>query len=611
MKSIHIPKKFDSTNNQGFLFMIQAMAEKLFIHANDSFKIKTLCTKTRIFELMQITDQVIDTSRTIKTITPLLHELCNSIEVDPVIERHNNKNLIKSISDQLKRIANSPKESDIKQVKIELGLLNKETSNYKSIAMTALKHFVFMYRATDNRIKVKILATIDAVFLSLNNSGYSTKYIRQKVNEKLTTLVYKVYESGLPIDTNEAIDEFYKSFDGGIKNCIVYLRARKLESTINIDITHGSEFEELSKNEDPKVKKFLEGIDSSHTILKYKISEATDPYSAKNKFESIVEVLLSIYQHINHKSYISLDGSGLVIEENEKITIIREHYHPMLYGIPIKGRAENNRQAGLILEELSEKKSDVTLRIVNALQYHKSALNCPTDESSIVNIWAALEGIMPQPSSEKARIEHYLELIIPILSLSYNEKRLRYLAKLAIDSKDLVAIVREIPYGNSDFEKFCILISCKSQNKIASKLLSALAKNPYYAHVLFEEHNRLSTTKGIISSLDAHKSRLRQHISRIYINRNSIMHSASKTVNSERILENLHSYFDAVINSLIHIMSENKNIKSIEMALSKITHHENMYCELLKINQKNEVDFENYHTLLFGDGNPIFGALHQ
>ncbi len=66
--------------------------------------------------------------------------------------------------------------------------------------------------------------------------------------------------------------------------------------------------------------------------------------------------------------------------------------------------------------------------IVKSLDFHRAALEAETLENQLLDLWAALEGFLPSPSEDEARIVHFKNTLIPSLTLTYPEKVINYVA---------------------------------------------------------------------------------------------------------------------------------------------------------------------------------------
>lgn len=606
MKSLHIPKSFDFEGNQDICFFAEVLNERLFIHAPDSFKITTLNTVTRISELIFLTEHLIENSKPIKSIAAITSELLIETKKDPTISAYRNKNLIYEIVRKIDQLASSGKDENAKIILNNARLLMREASNYAEMLENEIKEALLQYSKTNNNAKDKIWKCTNNYIISTISSGYSIKHVRHMVQETILNYIYKPrnYES-----KEAAINSFFDSFKNkDSKKYTVYTKVRGLNDEIsNSLLSLKAHYQELDPKKDKKYSTFLGEINDGYLISRRDDIEALDPYSAHEKAERYIEAIMSIYQYATHQNVRLPIEKSIVIDESDRPYIVREKYNPMLLGLPIKGDDQIAKEISELARTVTSIPKNQSKRLINAITYHKAALDSPNQESRLVNLWAALEGLLPQPSGEKARIEHYLDLITPPLVLSYFERKLSYLAKNVM-TQDVGAknIISKININGTLYDKFVALICCEENNSIASELLSHLNKKPLLSFFLFNEHCNLKTADAIFRTISNHKSRIRNQISRIYINRNMIMHSAQSYAYKEQILENLHGYFDIVISSVVHLISKNSKL-NVETSILKLQHCETLYLENLQRNKSSVCSTDNLHALLFGLENPILG----
>jgi len=94
------------------------------------------------------------------------------------------------------------------------------------------------------------------------------------------------------------------------------------------------------------------------------------------------------------------------------------------------------------------------------------------------------------------------------------------------------------------------------------------------------------------------------HIQRIYTTRNQIVHSGEHLPYLSTLVENLHTYFDMLINSVVSTGVKSEATISISMVLKQLEVHEKGYLKQLE-GEKVYCDNENFIDTLFGSDNPL------
>lgn len=96
-----------------------------------------------------------------------------------------------------------------------------------------------------------------------------------------------------------------------------------------------------------------------------------------------------------------------------------------------------------------------------------------------------------------------------------------------------------------------------------------------------EIHELLKNHEEIIKKLDHYTQKIRWHIQRLYRIRNEITHSAFKQNKSLVIyIEHLYSYLAQIMSEIVFYIA-NKNVDSVEEALSTLKENYLTYYEIL------------------------------
>ncbi|MDP1995985.1 MAG: hypothetical protein Q8J90_02200, partial [Gallionella sp.] len=140
---------------------------------------------------------------------------------------------------------------------------------------------------------------------------------------------------------------------------------------------------------------------------------------------------------------------------------------------------------------------------------------------------------------------------------------------------------------------------------------SKLDTNPLLRYRMKELYDSFSSAGKINRTLQKHKNKVAWHLSRIYWNRNLIVHSAESMPYLMTIVENLHDYLDTVMNGISYYASKSASETSIESVVQAIlTDADFRMTSLLNISKKQDVPckLDNYVELIIGKNN-AFAAL--
>lgn len=251
--------------------------------------------------------------------------------------------------------------------------------------------------------------------------------------------------------------------------------------------------------------------------------------------------------------------------------------------------------------------AESTRKFSNALEYHRAAIETKKLENQLLDLWAALEGFLPQPKGE-ARIVHYLSALLPSITLTYAEKLFRY-ASDELRRDELGGEVRQLVEGTSTsgdfFEKTVQLIVAEELTSNLELLMPLLEKSPLLRHRIFKLHEGFRTSGAILSTLRAHRTKVAWHIQRIYGTRNMIIHSAESFRYLRTLVENLHAYLDTLIPAVSRLAVESPSQLDIHAAIQLLTNYEEVTLATLNHDRNIRCTVVNFKPFVFGESNPL------
>lgn len=258
------------------------------------------------------------------------------------------------------------------------------------------------------------------------------------------------------------------------------------------------------------------------------------------------------------------------------------------------------QKSARILNEFISKFSlekDSFEKFTNAAQLHSLALNSGSEQNQLINLWIALESIIPTNGSV-SNIENVVSSTIPFLNMIYYKRLInKLIADIFYWCRKEGSVALNNINGNSLHIKFIKLLSLE-ENREA---LNRLKENTRDFHLLKDRiiffENLFKSPKNIISGLNTHTDRLAQQIRRIYRARNLIVHTGNLPSYTSTLIENLHDYLDVIIGTLIELNISDKKIISISQGFKVM---ELKYGSFLrKIEDKNLIFNNNNIDLIF------------
>ena len=131
-----------------------------------------------------------------------------------------------------------------------------------------------------------------------------------------------------------------------------------------------------------------------------------------------------------------------------------------------------------------------------------------------------------------------------------------------------------------------------------------LARNPLLRFRLYSMKEAFSKADAVQNALAEHSQRVEWHIRRIYRSRNLLVHSGQGIPYRTALVENVHSYFHQVLNTLEGILSTTPPPPSLDAAFlhARLTHEQHV--QILKDRKSEACTPENLLLLLTGHSSP-------
>jgi len=427
----------------------------------------------------------------------------------------------------------------------------------------------------------------------LINYGYSDSYIYEK------TLNYFYHDEGR-ISSNSNIIEFISLFPSESHEFSIIYKASNLfeklkDACTNFQIKISRNFPiEDGPFSDNNTKNILSRHDGIYLMLDD--IKARDAYSAKVYSDNLLNIFGTLFSIFHHKEVLSFKDECIIINKNKNELKKRgKTINTMHKCVDMK-----TQKSARILNEFISKFSlekDSFEKFTNAAQLHSLALNSGSEQNQLINLWIALESIIPTNGSV-SNIENVVSSTIPFLNMIYYKRLInKLIADIFYWCRKEGSVALNNINGNSLHIKFIKLLSLE-ENREA---LNRLKENTRDFHLLKDRiiffENLFKSPKNIISGLNTHTDRLAQQIRRIYRARNLIVHTGNLPSYTSTLIENLHDYLDVIIGTLIELNISDKKIISISQGFKVM---ELKYGSFLrKIEDKNLIFNNNNIDLIF------------
>lgn len=573
----------ESNELVGLLFFAQRFYEMLFDYTIDTFKPSALNTPLLCQELLVTIQHVKKDNIDKNNISAILEELRWSFSKDIVAK--------KILDGRSEQYLDELDINNLKEFGLKIELLYNKLNPKKYI-----KESIHILSETIkiNGSKKEIESILRNLLTSLINYGYHQTH--------LYFVVKNFFFSEVSINSVNQIDEFFELID---------LKPKEYEITL-----FGSPLFEVAKESCEgfgifilnnidlkdfwgKSLEFLKTKREKQFYIKVINVNALDAYSAKDNAESRINKVANLLAFYHHKRKMRWSDKSVVsyknVEDKTTSHLISPSTPPILKGNDNKSELANEKLK-LILSKLMVLKSDSFAKFNTVVDLHGIALTNKDIENQLLNLWIAIETLIPS-EDKKTKISSILKFLIPFLEYNYVSKIVESIKKSLIRwnkdifESEMIKIDSQNPLDTETFIKF---LCCKEYEPNRVELYKLLGREELLRYRVFTYSKKLNSSKNIKKIISLHRQKAYWHVRRIYRARNLIVHSGKNPGSIETLVENLHNYLDLFLNQLINFVINEVQVTSIEQAIKEVQLLNEKREKLYEDNLDIEICKENY-----------------
>lgn len=573
------------TELDGLLFFAQTIEEMSSRYTLDSYKAPVFNSHSLCDEIIGVSEEILQGFLHEKGIIPIKEELIWNLQNDPVA-RHILGYRYHSIIDELKGSENQKKL--IRIVKPIKYLLD---GKYFDV----LKDQLIAYVKKPN--EKEIISNLSKILISeLLFYGYSQEYLHQ--------MIMSSFFSGQKVTDTSQIEQFLnkftfkeESYDVYFKGDNMFYHLTELSSFYNFEISDEPVISRKGFNEE---KEFFKNYPTYPLNIVFKNYEALDPFDAKERCESVLLHVKDLGAFSTHKEKISWFNQALIYSKSDHFTIIGD-YSPMLKikDLDISDIKTNIDELISLFTNFDETSQ---FFIMNSFSLHTTAIDSKNSVNQLMNLWTALETLLPPPPMNDIRIVHFLSSFEPFLARKYIQKLIvDLLSELRYELGDnLTNILLKIPVGSTDFEKLSYILCQKEEGeKYRDEIYSKIGRNFRLRYKIFRLMGKIHNSDVLLETILTHNKRVSWQLQRIYRARNLIVHKGEKLTYVDRLVENLHSYYHVIISLIQEIQSNYGNIDSIETVFKLVRIEYDSHIKLLEDSKMVNCNKDNFKMMLF------------
>lgn len=550
------------------IYFTELMEELLFDYTHSTYKPSIMNTPSLCIEAISTINDIEKGSISPAHISHVIDELTKNIKNDDIAI-----SLLKTpLGSFLDQLNNNPLGNKNLKITLELLKVQLNIGQYESRLIGELCSTITTeYNPNKIRKLTRLLIT------HLISKGLSQEYLMESLKKHF-------FQREREINSNEEIITFLENIPTKSQKFFVYFNADKSFSYISPCLSQLEIEVVLETPENINEQDFFDSHEQ-RTILVKQV-KALDPFTARKKAEKnlkLASTLLSLY---HHKQEASWSAENIVVSESGEKINIRNSINPMHRCKDLVQEHASRR-----LEEFMNNfrmREDSFNKFIRSAQLHSMALRTNAVENQLLNLWIAIESLIPDESKkeDQSTIEHIVNSLIPFLNLNYIEDLVRNLIKdlQRWNYPRTMSLLRLIE--NDDAAKsLVILVASQEHIPSINQFKIELSHFPLLKERFEYVSNLISSTNTIHDALKNHAERINWQIKRIYRTRNLIVHTGQTPSKTNILVEHAHIYLDTIINSLIKLSSHPVEILSVAQGFRSVEMKYKMH--LQKLDKKN------------------------
>ena len=399
-----------SENTKGLRFFAQVLEELLFHYGHDSLKVPALNFRFLCIEIVntirKIEENVIDKAN----INPLIEELKDSFEKDPVAKDLYGENFeslfyAKNVKGMFQSkctviFKDSSSDSSLRHIEKvvrflidDMDINDRYYISLKGQIEASIRTVPFEYEAASQLYSLSRILLTDLV-----NYAYSHEYIYHVVKE----IFYN--RQKYICNVMDTMNDFWQSFDFSDHEYCVYLPLKKSNYAKYLQ-----KFENISVSEN--LDHFFN--DSCNWLIKCEL-KSQDPEQARITAIRLVGFYISLLQYTNHKSRSFSAKNAIVIDKSSN-----KEYHlkapvSLLKRGPNMGESQDGGAIAAMVEDFPLSK------LANVVELHSSAIESNNVNNQLLNLWTIIEILVPvEQKNSFSKINQICNSLTSVLNMQY------------------------------------------------------------------------------------------------------------------------------------------------------------------------------------------------
>lgn len=283
--------------------------------------------------------------------------------------------------------------------------------------------------------------------------------------------------------------------------------------------------------------------------------EAFDRHSARQKAEARMGVFRDLVLLFSHKNKIVWRDDSIITQCcDEQPIIIRAPKNSMEKCFDLKASDASKRLNSMVTYIGLE--GDSFSKFSRVVDLHAISTTNDLPENQLLNVWIALETLIPSHVHGGGKINKINNGLMPILLKRYLSRIIeRVSADLVRWSRSKTSkILRDIKDSKNKglYQKVLELIALEENSSLLKKLYSELDNFYLLRNRVFELNKLFSSPENVLKKIELHEKKATWQLRRIYRTRNLIVHSGKTIPYIHTLIENAHDYLDQAISEVLN-----------------------------------------------------------
>lgn len=517
-------------------FFAQRLDEIFFDYTLDTYKPPALNSiflcREAIKLISDIEDELIDAAN----LSHVLDELEWSLSLDPIV-----KQMLTAPTNYFILKGENVKLSDTK-VRLEVLERTLNPLYYLDICETLLLESI------ENGSKKQIELISRCYASTLINMGVSKQHLYEQTQ--------RFFFNGSEILDLEELKDFFYSISVTSHHYEIYFIVSDLIKEVmdSIPVFGLKIVDELPQDVLDVAK--VNGIlpTQKEVWVEVKDIEIYDRHAARIKAEKKLDMVRDLFLLFSHKNRITWRGESIITQCcDETPILIRKPKNSMEKCSDLRPKDASNRLNSMIVNMGLE--GHAFNKFHRVVDLHAISTTNDLPENQLLNVWIALETLVPSQVNGGGKMVKVSNGIMPILLRRYLPRLIERLAADLIrwDRKKTSKLLRDInePSGKGLYQKVLELIVLPANKALLTSLYSELEHFHLLRFRVFELVELFKKPENLLKRISLHEKKVSWQLRRIYRTRNLIVHSGGSISYIETLIENAHDYLDQTMDSVL------------------------------------------------------------